>query len=452
MKRSPSGGRFFLPERKGDAVELYYKVEDKPPFSRSLLLAIQHLLAALGAIVAVPLAMANALELSTADTVILVNAAMLVSGVVTALQCKAVGPVGIRLPCMMGSSFTFVAFAIAVGNTYGLSGVMGSMLVGALVPIIGSFFMPQLKRLFPPVVAGTVVMLVGFVLMPVTLNWIADYASLGAGAEPVDALWVAGMVMVALIALSQWGEGFISAVSVVISILAGYFLCWLYGWVDFSAVISSPVTAIPTPFHFGLSFPILGIIGMSIAYLVTTMESTADFIALSNTSGTKLTGRKLSRGVLAVGLGGALAPVLSGTPVTTFSQNIGAVAVTGVASRHVVAIAGGLLILSGLIPVFAALLVSIPKPVLGAASLVMVAMIVWSGVKMLVGVEQNRRNGMIVSIGLSVGVALTLRPDLLVGLPIIVRDALSSGVTTGAVVALLLNQVLPGKPGRQKNR
>ncbi len=430
-------------------MELYYKVEDKPPLSRSLLLAVQHLLSALGAIVAVPLAMATALDLSTADTVILVNAAMLVSGLITVLQCKGIGQIGIRLPCLMGSSFTFVAFAIVVGNAYGISGVMGSMLVSSLVPLVGSFFMPQLRRLFPPVVAGTVVMLIGFVLMPVTLDWMANYQSLGGDAEPLDALWISGAVMVALVVLSQWGEGFISAVPVIISILMGYVLCWINGWVDFSAIVEAPVTSIPTPFHFGLSFPLVGIIGMSIAYLVTTMEATADFIALSNTTSTKLTGRKLSRGILGVGIGGALAPVFSGTPVATFSQNVGAVAVTGVASRHVVAIAGILLVLCGLVPIFAALLVSIPKPVLGAASLVMVAMVVWSGVKMLVGVEHNRRNGMIVSIGLSVGIGLSLRPDLLTGLPVLLRDTLSSGVTTGAVVALLLNQVLPGKPPRK---
>lgn len=430
-------------------MELYYKVEDKPSPVRALLLAAQHLLAALGGIVAAPIALAIALDLNTPDTVVLVNAGLLVSGLTTILQCQGLGPFGIRLPCLMGATFTFVAVAIAVGQTYGLSGVMGSMLVGSLVPLIGSFFIPQLRRLFPPVVSGTVVMLIGFTLMPITLDWMADYSSLGAGATSIDSLWISGVVILSIIVLSQWGDGFVSTVPVIISILFGYLICWLLGWVDVTPIYQAQVLSIPTPFYFGLSFPLSGIVGMSIAYLVTMMEVTADCIALSNISNIKLTGRKLARGILGVGVGGVLASTFSGTPVASFSQNVGVVAVTRVASRYVVAIAGVLFVLAGLVPIFAALLVSIPKPVLGAVSMVMVGMLIWAGVKILSTVKHNRRNGIIVSVGVSLGICLTLRPDLLSDTPELIRDTLSFGVTTGALVSLLLDQLLPGKPARQ---
>lgn len=142
-------------------MELLYQVEEKPPMATSVLLAAQHLLAALGAIIAVPLVVGGVLGLPTEDMVVLINAAMLVSGVVTIIQCKGVGPVGIRLPCVMGTSFTFVGVSIAIGFEHGVAGILGSALVGSLVMIVGSFFMPLIRKLFPPVVSGTVVTLIG---------------------------------------------------------------------------------------------------------------------------------------------------------------------------------------------------------------------------------------------------------------------------------------------------
>jgi NCS2 family nucleobase:cation symporter-2 len=152
---------------------LLYKVEDRPPVATSLLLAAQHLLAALGGIIAVPLVVGGALKLPADQVVALVNAAMLGSGIVTMIQCKGVGPIGIRLPCVMGTSFAFVGAAISVGIEYGVPGILGSSLVGSLVMILGSFFMPQIRKLFPHAVTGTVVTLIGLSLLPVAVDWFA---------------------------------------------------------------------------------------------------------------------------------------------------------------------------------------------------------------------------------------------------------------------------------------
>ena len=424
-------------------MEILYNVEDKPPLGTSILLAAQHLLAALSAIITVPLVIGGVLKLPVEDIVVLVNAAMLISGVVTIIQCKGLGPVGIRLPCVMGTSFTFVGVSIAIGFEYGVEGILGSALVASLVMIIGSFFMPIIRKFFPPIVTGTVVTLIGLSLVPVAIDWFAggqvgqeDYASL-------SNLAIGLLVLATVVSLSIFGKGILSAAAVVIGMLVGYLVCLALGVIDFKPVQSSPLFALPSPFHFGLSFPISGIIGMSIAYLVTIVESTGDFLALSNVTKTKLTGKKLSSGILCDGLGSALASVFSTTPFSSFSQNVGIVGMTGVASRYVVAITGAMLVLAGLFPVLGAMIVSIPLPVLGGAGLVMFAMIITAGVNILSTTQHTKRNGMIIAVSIATGMAVTVRPELLSHLPEFLKVILASGITTGSVIALLLNVILP---------
>ncbi|QPB42137.1 nucleobase:cation symporter-2 family protein [Rodentibacter haemolyticus] len=424
--------------------QLLYSVEDKPPFGLSLLLAAQHLLAALGGIIAVPLVIGNVLKLPTEDTITLVNAALLISGVVTVIQCRGLGPIGIRLPSVMGTSFTFVAAALAIGfSEYGVAGILGASLVGSLVMIIGSFFMPYIRKLFPPVVTGTVVMMIGLSLIPVAVDWFAGGQRGDADYATPENLMMASFVLVIVVILVQWGKGIFSAAAIVIGMMAGYLLCLILGWVNFDGVANAQTFAVPQPLHFGLTFPISGIIGMSIAYLVTIVESSGNFLALGNATNTEITGKHLRGGVLADGLGSALAAIMSTTPFSSFSQNIGVISLTGVASRHVVALTGVLLALAGLFPVFGALIVSIPLPVLGGAGLMMFAMIIAAGIQMLDKVERSKRNGLIIAISIGCGLAVTTRPELLDKLPHFFKEVLGSGITVGSLFALILNLILP---------
>ncbi len=424
--------------------QLLFNVEDKPPFGLGLLLAAQHLLAALGGIIAVPLVIGNVLQLPTADTIVLVNAALLISGVVTIIQCLGVGPIGIRLPSVMGTSFTFVAAALAIGfSEDGVAGILGASLVGSLVMIIGSFFMPSIRKLFPPVVTGTVVTMIGLSLIPVAVDWFAG----GQRGEPQYAtpenLTMALFVLALVVILVQWGKGIFSAAAIVIGMLAGYCVALALGWVNFDGVKQAQVFALPQPLHFGLAFPISGIIGMSIAYLVTIVESSGNFLALGNATKTEITGDHLRRGVLCDGVGSALAAIMSTTPFSSFSQNIGVISLTGVASRYVVAMTGSLLVLAGLFPVFGALIVSIPLPVLGGAGLMMFAMIIAAGIQMLDKVERTKRNGLIIAISIGCGLAVTTRPEILDKLPAFFKEIFGSGITVGSLLALILNLILP---------
>lgn len=423
---------------------LLFTVEDKPPFSLGLLLAAQHLLAALGGIIAVPLVIGNVLNLPTPDTIILVNAALLISGVVTIIQCLGLGPIGIRLPTVMGTSFTFVAAALAIGfSEDGVAGILGASLVGSLVMVVGSFFMPSIRKLFPPVVTGTVVTMIGLSLIPVAVDWFAG----GQRGEPQYAtpenLLMALFVLALVVILVQWGKGIFSAAAIVIGMMTGYCVALALGWVSFEGVKQAQTFALPQPLHFGLAFPISGIIGMSIAYLVTIVESSGNFLALGNATKTEITGEHLQRGVLCDGVGSALAAIMSTTPFSSFSQNIGVISLTGVASRYVVAMTGALLVIAGLFPVFGALIVSIPLPVLGGAGLMMFAMIIAAGIQMLDKVERTKRNGLIIAISIGCGLAVTTRPEILDKLPSFFKEIFGSGITVGSLLALILNLVLP---------
>ncbi|OOF71490.1 uracil-xanthine permease family protein [Rodentibacter caecimuris] len=424
--------------------KLLYPVDSKPSIGLTLLLAVQHLLAALGGIIAVPLVLGNALQLPVEDTIVLVNAALLVSGIVTIIQCQGIGPIGLRLPSVMGTSFTFVAAALAIGfSEYGVAGILGSSLAGSLVMIIGSFFMTHVRKLFPPVVTGVVVMMIGLSLIPVAVDWFAGGQKNDAHyADPAN-LAMASFVLILVVALVQWGKGIFSAAAIVIGIFVGYLVALLLGWIDFDNIKNAELFAIPHPLHFGLSFPISGIIGMSIAYLVTIVESSGNFLALGNATQTDITGKHMRGGVLCDGLGSALAAIMSTTPFSSFSQNIGVISLTGVASRYVVTIMGVLLLLAGVFPVFGALIVSIPMPVLGGAGLIMFAMIIAAGIQMLDKVERSKRNGLIIAISIGCGLAVTTRPELLDKLPAFFKEILGSGITVGSLLALILNLILP---------
>ncbi|MDN0073424.1 nucleobase:cation symporter-2 family protein [Crenobacter sp. SG2303] len=425
--------------------QLLFKVEDRPPALTSVLLAMQHLLAALGGIIAVPLVVGGALKLPADQVVALVNAALLGSGIVTIIQCKGVGPIGIRLPCVMGTSFAFVGAGISVGLEHGVPGILGSSLVGSLVMIIGSYFMPTIRKLFPHAVTGVVVTMIGLSLTPVAIDWAAGGFGSSHYGEPGN-LAIAGFVLLLVIALVQWGKGIISASAVVIGIAVGYLVCLALGKIDFTQVHHAPVFAVPQPMHFGLSFPISGIVAMSIAFLVTIVETTGTFMALGAATQTAMPGKKLARGILCDGVGSAFAALMSSPPVSTFAQNVGVVSLTGVASRHVVALTGVMLLLAGLFPVLGALVVTIPQPVLGGAGLMMFAMIVSAGIQMLGKVEHTKRNGLIIAVSIGCGLAVTVRPELLSKLPTFVKEVFGSGITVGALVAVSLNLLLPGRP------
>ncbi|MCT4660827.1 MAG: purine permease [Tissierellales bacterium] len=421
--------------------EILYKIDDKPPLKIAVLLGIQHIMAAFGGIVAVPLIVGGALGLPLEDVAFLVSSALLAAGIATYIQAKGLGPVGAKLPCIMGTDFTFVGPSIAVGSAYGIAGMFGATIMGSFIEIFLSRFIKPLRKFFPPIVTGTVVMLIGLTLLPVSIDWTAggvgspDYGS-------IQNISIAFSVMVVIMLLNRYGKGMFSSASVIIGLIFGYIVCIPLGMIDFSAISNASWFSVPMPFKYGISFHFGAFVAFVTAYLVTTVETVGCLFAVGEAAEKELESEDISRGILADGVGSFIAGIFNAGPNTSFSQNVGLIPLTKVASNSVVAVAGIILVLLGLFPKLGALIAIMPSPVLGGAGIIMFGMVVSAGIKTIKDVDLNNRNMLILAISLGIGMGVTVRPDLLNSMPSAIQSFFSSGISAGTVSALILNIVL----------
>ncbi len=348
--------------------------------------------------------LAGAIGLPENEVVTLISASLFVSGLATIVQCIGVGPAGIRLPVVMGSSFAFLGTLIAIGKTSGMSTILGAAFVGSFMVIIASFYMEQIRKLFPNLVSGVVVTLIGLTILPVAMNWIGDAPPLATRSLPrYPKIFLAAASLAVVIGVSVFCKGAVAASAIVIGLAAGYLLAIPMGMVDLTQLYEAQWVASPEPFKYGMTFSMPAIISMTLVYLVVVAEATGDFMALGSNCHVEVSGKDLKRGLLGDGLGSTFGSMLSAMPVASFSQNVGIVGISGVASRFVVAVTGILLVLGGLFPKLAALAVTVPKPVLGGVGFVMFGMIAYAGIRMLLNAADSRRNALVVCVGLASG-------------------------------------------------
>lgn len=423
---------------------LLYRIEDRPNLQLSILLGFQHIVAAFGGIVAVPLVVGPAIGVDVRTTAMLVSATIFVAGLATIIQARGIYKIGAKLPCIMGTSFTFVGPAITVGTSMGLAGIFGATILGSFIEMILSRFIKPLMKFFPPVVTGTVVTLIGLTLVPVSMDWCAG----GIGSPTygsITNICIALMVMVIVVGFNIYGKGVLSSSSILIGMFVGYLACIPIGLVDFTPIKEASwigLPGIPVILEHGIKFSLAGVAPFIIAYLVTTIETVGCLIAIGEASDIKTSSEQLSKGVLADGLGSFLAGFFGVCPNTTFSQNIGLIPITKVASRHVVIISGVIMMLLGIFPKLGALVASIPSPVLGGAGIVMFGVVAASGIKTLSKVNINNRNLIIISVSIALGLGITTRPELLTVLPESLKLLFGSGISTGTIFAVMLNILL----------
>lgn len=420
---------------------MLYRIDDVPPAGVSILLALQHILAAFAGIIAVPLVVCTALGFDVATTSIMVSATILAAGLATFIQSKGVGPVGARVPGMMGTDFTFVNPTIAVGSQFGIAGIVAATMTASVVEIILSRFIKPLMKFFPPLITGTVVALIGITLLPVSMDWAAG----GNGAEDYGSarnLTIAFAVMALTLALNHFGKGIVRSATVFIGMVAGYIICIPLGMVNLGAVSDAAWFAFPNIFGYGFHFDLASTLAFVPAYIVSTIGTVGIVMAIGQASQAKVTKDRVAGGVLADGVGSALAGALGAGPNTAFSQNVGLITLTKVASRRVMMIAGLLLILMGFFPKFSALISVMPQPVLGGAGVIMFGLVAAQGIKTLATVNLGDRELLIVSVALALGIGVTVRPEMLSSLPGALQMIFSSGISTGTLAALLLNIIL----------
>lgn len=424
-----------------DEGELLYGIDERPNLSTQILLGFQHIFAAFGGIIVVPLVIASALGFDAVTSTALMSATILSAGIATFIQSRGIGPVGARVACIMGTDFTFVAPSIAIGSVYGLPGIIGATILGSFVGIFLSFIIRPIMKLFPPLVTGTVITLIGLTLLPVSMDWAAGGSGSPNYGNLINIL-IAMFVMVITLLLNRYGKGLVSSASILIGMAIGYVICMLLGMVDFSPVNEAKFLSFPKIFSHGVNFDLKLVLPFIPAYFVATISTVGCLKAIGEVSKVEMDDKRIGAGVLSDGIGSMIAGVLGTFPNTSFSQNVGLIPLTKVASKYVAMMAGIILVILGFLPKFAALINIMPQPVLGGVGIVMFGTVAASGIKTLSKVELNNRNLLIIATSIGLGVGITFRPEFISQFPEGLKMIFSSGISTGTIVALILNLIL----------
>ena len=442
-----------------------HPVDEVLPVPRLLALGLQHVLVMYAGAVAVPLIVGRALKLPPEDVAFLISADLFACALATLVQCVGFPGVGIRLPVMMGVTFASVSpmLSMAASPEIGLLGIYGSVIAAGLFGILVAPFVSRLLPLFPPVVTGTIILVIGISLMRVGINWaggglptltrVVDGVP-GAFPNPaygqLQGLGISAFVLLFVLGLIKWGSGFVENVAVLLGIVAGALLASILGVMHFDKVIAAPWADIVIPLRFGVpQFHLVPIITMCIVMIVVMIESLGMFLALSEITGKAVDRDALSRGLRADGVGTLLGGIFNTFPYTSFSQNVGLVGVTGVRSRWVTVTGGCIMLLLGLLPKLAALVEAVPLVVLGGAGLVMFGMVAATGARILTAVDfkTNRHNLFVVAISIGFGMIPLAAPGFFKNLPHDLQPLLESGILLCAVVAVLLNAFFNGIGG-----
>lgn len=439
-----------------------HAVDEVLPTPRLLALGLQHVLVMYAGAVAVPLIIGRALKLPPQDVAFLISADLFACGLATLVQCIGFPGVGIRLPVMMGVTFASVGpmLSMAAAPEIGILGIYGSVIAAGIFGIIAAPFISRLLPLFPPVVTGTIIMVIGISLMRVGINWaggglptltkVVDGVP-GAFPNPgyaqLQGLGIALFVLMVILALIKWGTGFLANVSVLLGIIAGAVLATALGVMNFDKVATAGWADVVIPLHFGVpQFHLVPIVTMCIVMVVVMIESLGMFLALGEITGKTIDRDALTRGLRADGVGTVLGGLFNTFPYTSFSQNVGLVGITGVRSRFVTIAGGAIMLVLGLLPKMAALVEAVPLVVLGGAGLVMFGMVAATGARILTAVDfkNNQRNLFVVAISVGFGLIPLVAPNFFRNLPHDLQPLLESGILLCALVAVILNAFFNG--------
>lgn len=426
--------------------DLLYGLEEKPPLLLWILFGLQHVLVAFAAMVGVPLALAAALGLPPQQTAVLVSGVMFAGGILCLIQSLGVGPFGGRLPLVNLATFKFIGPMVSAYQFGGFPALFGATFFGGFVEMALAFFAPVIRRMVTPFLIGAFLLIIGVSLLPIGVrNFFAigqDYAG-----TPV-ALFVGLLTLVLIAVLTSRQHRRLRPVAVLSGILGGYVVAALAGLVNWAPVAESAWFGLASPFAFGWpSWPgTAAFVAIAIVYVVSFIETIGDSAAVATIARAEWTTHRLRGALLADGLSGPLGAVFNGLPMTTFGQNIGLVKLTGVASRFVVAMAGGILVLMGLVPKLATIISVMPQPVLGAALLMTFGMIAGEGIRRLAGEVDSARNLVVLTLGLTGAIGVSILPtDLIAALPGWLRPFLSDAMIAGLLLTVIGDAVLPGR-------
>ncbi|MEV0064953.1 nucleobase:cation symporter-2 family protein [Amycolatopsis sp. NPDC050768] len=430
-----------------------HPTDQVPPTGRLLLLGLQHLFIMYTGCIAVPLIFGAAAGLSHDTIALLVDADLLVSGVITLIQSAGVGRIlGVRLPIVAGATFTLITPMILITKGYGLQAVYGSMLLAGIFGLVIAPLFARVVRYFPAIVSGTVITVIGLSLIGVGVQLVAGSDSTAPGYASVPRLALAAGVILVIVAFMRLFKGILGQAAVLIGLVLGTAVAVPLGFVNLAGVAGAPWFGFPMPFQFGAPhFPIAAVLSMCVVMLVTFTESTADMLAVSEMVGKPLTRGDLARGLAADGLSGVLAGIMNSFIDTAYAENVGLVEITRIRSRWITAATGAMLIVLGCVPKLGAVVASLPDPVVGAAGLVMFAMVSAVGIRVLKKVDYaDNHNLLVVALSIAVGMVPVVAPSIYTHLPQGLQIVFGSAITSTALCAFVLNVLFNHTRGSRK--
>ncbi len=424
----------------------------KLPLNQSIPLGIQHVLAMFAGNITVPIIIAGIFGQTPEQKIFLIQMALFVAGVATIIQTVGIGKVGSRLPIIQGTSFAFIP-VMAPFAKVGLGAVFTAAFIGGIFQMwIGRMLKP-IRHLFPPLVTGIVVLMIGVSLLKVGFMYAGGGGWLLNNKPEVfgnsNHLIISFTVLIVALWAHQKGKGMFSAASILIGMIAGYIVAMLMGMVNYGKIAAAGWFAFPIPFQYGIDFIPGAIILMLFMAIVTTIETIGDISATTmGGSNREATDKELSGGIMADGLGTAFGSIFNAMPNTSYSQNAGLVAFTGVISRHVGTVAGVILILLGLFPKLGGIIAAMPESVIGGAAIIMFGLITSAGIKLIARSEMNQRNLLILGLSLSFGIGMSLLPQFVSHIPdfgISLKLLLTTGLIPAGMLAFILNATLSKK-------
>jgi len=423
-----------------------HPVDEVLPYGHMAAVGLQHVLVMYAGAIAVPLIVGGALKLPKDQIAFLVNADLFACGIVTLIQCLGFWRFGIRLPVVMGVTFAAVGPMVAMATSgVAITGIFGAVIAAGVFTVAVAPFASRLVRYFPPLVTGTIIAVIGITLLRIGINWAGGGAGAKNFGDPAN-LAVVALVLATILAVNKLFNGFVANIAVLIGLVAGFSATMAFGMVEFAGVRDADWVALVYPFRFGApSFDLGAIVSLCVVMIVVMVESTGMFLALGEICERTVGPPEIARGLATDGLGTIIGGVFNTFPYTSFSQNVGLVGVTGVKSRFVVAVAGGILIALGLLPKLGTVVASIPQPVLGGAGLVMFGMVAATGIKILARVDYaQRHNLLIIAISIAVGMIPLVAPTFFAQVPKWLGPLVNSGITLTAISAVLLNALFNG--------
>ncbi len=426
------------------SAENVYNLDGRIPVKTAIPFGLQHILAMFVANIAPIFIVAGASGLSSQQTAMIIQSAMIIAGIGTLIQLFPVFTIGSRLPIVMGISFTFVSVFCYIGPTYGYGAIMGAVLVGGIIEGILGLFAKYWIKLITPIVAASVVTAIGFSLLSVGA---ASFGG-GSGSENFGSAtnWIIGTVTLAsCIIFNIFAKSYWKQLSVLFGLIVGYVLSICLHIVDFSSLQNTAVIALPSIMPFKPEFNLNAIVSVTLIFLVSATETIGDTTALASTAlKREITFKELRGSIACDGFVSAVSSFFGCLPITSFSQNIGLIAMTKVVNRFAIAAGAIIMLLAGIFPIFGSVLATLPDAVLGGCTLMMFGNIVISGLQMIGKCGYTQRNITISALSLSIGLGFTQVPEIFSIFPQIVQNVFAENcVAVVFIVSIILNLVLP---------